>query len=419
MRKPPVSPPEVAKKSDDQLTVLKRTYKLITPLFGGGVEPGEADPVTIIRGASVRGQLRFWWRACRSPQFATLTDLKHREDSIWGSTETPSQVTVQVAVDKSQIGRAEAAFETGTGRNPNPSSEIAPYAAFPLQPDKNQRGGGGWESKSVRIGVSFDLTLRFPNDLKSDVAAALWAWETFGGIGGRTRRGFGALQLVKDNEQTITPPYPEEVKQRIIDGLREHVAEGTSLQDIPCLVRDIDFTRDARLIVTKDPFNPVEMWKQLIEKLKLFRQARYKKDFGLSKWPEANEIRRQAGRQPKFPQDSPKPELVRKFPRGVFGLPIIFHFPQDKLPDATLTGAEHDRLASPLILRPLACAQGKAVGLALILNTPQTLPDGVVLRRDGFPADPVSVNLTKDEAARVPPLQGQTDVLQAFLNTLK
>ena len=33
--------------------------KLLTPLFGGGVEAGKPDPTLPIRGTSIRGQLQF------------------------------------------------------------------------------------------------------------------------------------------------------------------------------------------------------------------------------------------------------------------------------------------------------------------------------------------------------------------------
>ena len=63
---------------------------------------------------------------------------------------------------------------------------------------------------------------------------------------------------------------------------------------------------------------------------------------------------------------------VQKFPRGKFGLPIIFEFKKDDVRNgdpkkSTLQGSEHDRLASPLILRPIDCSDG-AVGLALLLE---------------------------------------------------
>ena len=44
-----------------------QTYKckLVTPMYGGGVEPGVVDKEMPIRASAIRGQLRFWWRiAC-------------------------------------------------------------------------------------------------------------------------------------------------------------------------------------------------------------------------------------------------------------------------------------------------------------------------------------------------------------------
>lgn len=64
------------------------------------------------------------------------------------------------------------------------------YLGFPLRGDK--------EWAPVKEGVAFRLRLRFPEKVGElnfweELEAALWAWETFGGIGARTRRGFGAL----------------------------------------------------------------------------------------------------------------------------------------------------------------------------------------------------------------------------------
>ena len=107
-----------------------------------------------------------------------------------------------------------------------------------------------------------------------------------------------------------------------------------------------------------------------------------------------------------------------KFPRAQFGLPIIFQFKDDDDPsNTTLQGAHHDRLASPLILRPIVCKQG-AVGLAVALDAPTKPPGGWVLKdAPGNPA--VSARVSKGEALSIPPLDGEPDVLKAFLDYLE
>ncbi len=56
MRKPPeIEVPPVAPQDNQKYIKEVRRYKVITPLFGGGVEPGTADPITIVRATEVRG----------------------------------------------------------------------------------------------------------------------------------------------------------------------------------------------------------------------------------------------------------------------------------------------------------------------------------------------------------------------------
>jgi CRISPR-associated protein Cmr1 len=113
-----------------------------------------------------------------------------------------------------------------------------------------------------------------------------------------------------------------------------------------------------------------------------------------------------------------------KFPRGRFGLPIIFQFKEkdEKNGDphkTILEGSEHDRFASRLIFRPIAC-QGGAVGLACILDGPADPPGGYVLKNqsDGNTLAHPSANLSPQEAKHIEPLNGESDVLKAFLKTL-
>jgi CRISPR-associated protein Cmr1 len=79
------NPPDAQSSFTEKMIVETREYELITPLFGGGVEPNTPDPVTTIRATEIRGHLRFWWRATRGGQFATIEELKAKEDEIWGT----------------------------------------------------------------------------------------------------------------------------------------------------------------------------------------------------------------------------------------------------------------------------------------------------------------------------------------------
>jgi len=406
--------PEIKPRDDDRVRQVRR-YKLITPLFGGGVEPNKADPITIVRGTGVRGHLRFWWRATRGGQFnGDLEDMRKAEEAIWGSAvakDKPRPSNVIISVEILNRGKPFQAVDNKGKTIPNIGDvkSIYSYVAFPLRDDTS--------NPPVLQDVEFELTICYPSKWKQDVEAALWAWEIFGGLGARTRRGFGALQLTSIDGKPEKLPNIEQFQTWVSNGLKTHVISGRWPEGVPHLTPNVSFV----LVPKGGKANTIEAWRYLTDKLKTFRQWRPDKSgrpYGRSKWPEADEVRRLTGTA--SPGHSPS-HPVHKFPRGQFGLPIIFHFKDENRGDpsqTTLQGGSSDRFASALILRPLGCADG-AVGLALRLVSPKSPPGGYVLK-SGDQADSVEVyDLSPSEANQIEPLNGQTDVLQALFNFLK
>jgi CRISPR-associated protein Cmr1 len=416
----------VKQKVDPNYITQIRTYKLITPLFGGGAETQKPDEVTTVRASEVRGHLRFWWRACKASEFSSIEEMQQTEEKIWGSTKLPSEVTVSVTVPSNSTIKREPAFKVikeNDKKKTKFSSNIAPYAAFPLLPDKDEEKQVGWKSEDILLDVVFKLEIQYPNNPKivEQIEAALWAWETFGGIGARTRRGFGSLQCMEKNGIPIKAPEKQKVQNEIKANLAKYVSEKEcQLDGVPHLIHDLRFVPVAFAGDEKT------VWKNMIKSLKNFRQSRQSGEHQISHWPEANSIRNI------FKGDEDISDKTGKFPRAKLGLPILFHMPHDKgIPDSlSLQGKEIkenkyiDRLASPLIIRPIACSDG-AVGLAAILEwnaidseESYTPPGGLILK--GAPNNPkVESNLSESEAKNIPPLDGEPDVLQAFLDYLK
>lgn len=408
--------PDKAPARADYIT-QEREYELITPLFGGGVDTGVADPVTTIRATEIRGHLRFWWRATRGVQFGgDLEEMKKAEDRLWGAASSgndtlPSQVNIQVVPTnrgRKFIARNNRGDEVGVF---DLNSQFG-YVAFPLR-DRRQ---------DVIEGVKFRLNIRYPSASRTDIEAALWAWETFGGIGGRTRRGFGAIKLLSIDGRLQPLPNAKQVHQLITQTFATHLAAGELPSDLPCISKD---SRD--LVVTEPHGSAIDAWKYLIRRLKEFRQKRNQGNQqnrpGRSQWPEPDAIRR-ITRRASARHKQPLSRLD-VFPRAAFGLPIVFKFKDDGHGDpnvTTLEGADDNakRLASPLILRPLACANNQAVGLAMILDTRCEPPGGLTL--SGAPGNPIVTSdlteLSNDELNSIAPLNGYDDVLAAFLDTL-
>jgi CRISPR-associated protein Cmr1 len=449
-RKDPVrTPPEVKKtEKPGQWVTEIRKYKLITPLYGGGEAIHKADSVTTVRAAEVRGQLRFWWRAARGGRFGDVAALRKEEGMIWGtgaveSAKGSGPSDVQITVLQSTEGLEDRPFEVvankKTGKpniQPRPESIVPPYAAFPLQP-KKEEAVVGMQTLAVMKNIEFTLQLVYPENIQNEIHAALWAWETFGGIGGRTRRGFGALKLdewlINNENRPVILPSAGQVKKDLIERMKKHGVMGKWPEAVPHLEEAVRME-----VFPKTSRSAPQAWKALIGRFQSFRQlgARVNRStgahdkFGLSLWPEANVLRSRIRKASKWPDTVARPTLVEKFPRAAFGLPILFHLPHDGNGTYTLQGEKVDpqsdksfeRLASRLILKPLACANHEYVGLAVILVGPSEPPTGLQIKEPLPVHKPVRSKLEPSEAGSEPLnqiLHGNPDVLQAFLDYLK
>src|SRR5579875_3825897 len=359
MRKQPAPPPGVPAFTGQPLPLpeglvrQRREYALITPLFGGGVVPNQADPVTLIRPTEIRAHLRFWWRACRGGKSQFNRDIKlmkEEEDRIWGSAAVHEEEQQQKDVEEVQevIHPVQIAVEilsSGRAVSPTTAENIPQYAAFPLLQRDNRRATNA-DAKVVKD-IRFALIITYPiayrktkagvdfqtgkTVYREDVEAALWAWETFGGIGARTRRGFGAIQLqsVDGKAHTDLPSSFNAVKDWLEAKLAFHIEEEDFPYDLPHLPKETTY-----MAITYPQQTPMLVWKELIEHYNRFRQSRRSmrqqgnsygrgRQAGRSEWPEAEAIRSLINRRARILRPLNHPH---KFPRAAFGLPINFHF---------------------------------------------------------------------------------------------
>lgn len=369
------APPALRSSS---LAVQDYRISLITPLFGGGVEAGHADPHLPIRGSSIRGQLQFWWRATRGIAFSRRDDLFAAHCDIWGTINRRSKVDIEVRDVDAQPATAADWKALSTG-------QLA-YALFPFQ---SQNG------PTFLKAASFTLRLRFPDNRRQDIDAALRGWLNFGGLGARTRRGCGALFC-----DALAPQNPGDLKHWLgttIDRRGSETLQWPTLSD--------------ELLTGTPSTDPTDTWRRLIGLLQSFRQG---KGFarnpggdrpGRSRYPEPETIRRVArchapahGRLADIPDDA--------FPRAELGLPIVFHFKDKGDPATTVlypdgaNGAGRDRMASPLILKPLALRDRRILPVILRLSTPAL--SGVELKRSG--QDGTALSLPPTTTVRHPRL---------------
>jgi len=291
--------------------------KFVTPLYGGGVRAGAVDAAMPIRPSGIRGQLRFWWRLACGP-FASPAEMFRRESAIWGgiggSGPTASRVSVRVKARPVQ------------SRDLTAKSQVSGFPSYALILDP------GADPTLLKSGYQFEISVHCASeltaDLREEVIAALRWWASFGGVGARTRRGLGAVQV-----QELTPVSAEEVEAK----------------------RGQLWLRDAEK-------GAEQAWHKAVGRLSGFRQGegtgRNPRRPGTntprrSRWPEPDMIRRQTGRH--APEHRPEHPVRDLYPRAAFGLPIVFHFKDENKGEPAqqlLVPEGGDRMASQLVLRP-------------------------------------------------------------------
>jgi len=358
MRKAPEKSPGMLPESGTRqgFVTEERSYRFISPVFGGGVRNDKTfDTVTPVRVPSIRGQLRFWWRACNPRGCATVAELHRAEAEVFGSTDNRSALVIRVV---KQPGRPDL-FEIFRERSIVKDRTGLAYGAFALRGDEKAgtKHGVLWQYKD-----EWKLSFTFRRTIRQDIEAALWAWAHFGGLGGRTRRGFGAIA------QEEGPELPS-----IDEGWKEPYVKGLEV-DWPHL--SIDRAHCLRRGSASGPGE--KTLNDLLRKFNEFRQAPIGRKPtppggrhpGRSFWPEPDAIRAVTGTRDGKHKE--RVTTVDVFPRAAFGLPIIFHFQgKGDPPDCTLKPEDHGRLASPLILRPHSDGSlDSCRPLALVLRQP-------------------------------------------------
>jgi len=157
-----------ATRPDNKLTLNLQT---ISPLLLFGADQKTPE----LRAASIRGELRFWFRALQGARNNSIPELASAETKLFGSTQLGSPLTVRVSA-------------TATIKNTSDPVRLVPH-----NPAK-----ANITSPAIDINQKFKVTLLTRPGVKivEDVRHAVRLWLLLGGLGKRSRRMFGALDVL-------------------------------------------------------------------------------------------------------------------------------------------------------------------------------------------------------------------------------
>jgi CRISPR-associated protein Cmr1 len=332
---------------------IELELRLITPMFGGGYKAREVDTEQLIRPAAIRGQLRFWWRATAGARYATVEELHKAETELWGGASTKDNPAFgKVAIQVQILSAGEKASYSQVAPPSKPKDgPLHGYFLFPFREQREQNIPAAVGRRQVSFQLRLMLDASLSEAQRAGVRTALKAWIAFGGVGARTRRGCGALTVVGANaNQWLLPTR----------GLAEWLGMP------PNAASKCDWTTlaGARGIVVPTA-SPEKAWSELGQFWARFRKGHFAQAYSPmsgGKWRDYRQVLCQLRSQGN----------TLRLAKPFLGLPIVYQKFGKQTPfTGTLEPAESGRMASPVILKPIALQGGKYGALVLVMNAPK------------------------------------------------
>ncbi|MFA0766493.1 MAG: hypothetical protein BDTLLHRC_001446 [Candidatus Fervidibacter sp.] len=185
---------------------FQATLETVTPLFLGGSDPrGQPE----LRAASFRGAMRFWLRALLGGVLGDRPDkIFQCESQVFGSTDHASPVVVRLKPHRLDWGE---------------------HYPLPHHEKPRFRGFNGFNP-----GQQFGVCLLSHDEVALQQAQkALQLLCYLGGLGRRSRRGFGSLQIT-DGELALTATSVEELANALKQQLNSILPSSfAKLSDVP------------------------------------------------------------------------------------------------------------------------------------------------------------------------------------------
>ncbi len=335
---------------------LQVTFKVVTPLFLSGTNKEQAE----FRPASLKGAMRYWYRAL-DPNY------REREPAIFGGTDKENGQA------KFLLRYEPIAWKQGNwnkykfsksydGSEKKLMNGIA-YLGYPLDSKiKGERVQRAYLNPGTEFKVQL-LFLKTTDEIRRAVLGSLWMLGHIGGLGSRSRRGFGTTALLSweltknSNWSEIselpiahTAETPQEWVRLFKEGLEVLRRWFGSERQVTHTVLD----SNCRFLFLNEPHTAgsgYEPWAHALN-----RSGQLMQDFRLRREPDYTDVKQQiCALDPdvaSFNKDVKAIPMSIGPQRAVFGLPLSFRYSSLKEGKGiTFQGAKSNRSGSPVWIR--------------------------------------------------------------------
>lgn len=168
--------------------------EIVTPLFLGGADPKKAE----LRAPSIKGALRFWWRALYGSD--DLQDMKKREAKIFGSTTEKANFSIQLKdienIRPVLINLPQGLKDPTKIKGKTFPISIVEYLAYGLCEYNKAQKKNVYTKEHVPSGTKFKIVFSIKNhSFREQILDSLKMLVNYGGLGSHSRNGFGSINI--------------------------------------------------------------------------------------------------------------------------------------------------------------------------------------------------------------------------------
>ena len=213
------------------MQTISATYRVTTPMFLGG-----GDQQAELRLPSFKGALRFWWRALARERCCDVQQLRQEEAVLFGSSDEDvgqSKILMRLRPHSADVLRPDIEEKHQLKDGGKIVGEGARYFGYGVMEafasDRKGTKAAQLTRSCLLAPFNFTVELLFKpvvsGEQRNQVEQALKVLGLLGGLGSKSRKGYGSLTLTslrinwkRDNEGSEDwkpPENPQELVERL------------------------------------------------------------------------------------------------------------------------------------------------------------------------------------------------------------
>lgn len=202
--------------------IISARFTVATPMFCRGADESGAE----LRAQSFKGTLRWWWRALAWPRIGDLGEIRDQEDRLFGSSRTgQSRLLIRVSGEPTEIPSSTVLLD-GNGVVVGAGARYLGYGVMEAFASHTKRTSAGQLTRAcLAAPFEFEVSMRLRSTKQQGrpidedlLVDALVAVGLMGGMGAKSRKGYGSLAL-----RTLEGLRPEWSAPENLAGLCNHI----------------------------------------------------------------------------------------------------------------------------------------------------------------------------------------------------